>query len=100
MRLEDAIRDFQLVPPVDPRVTAQRRMADRPSGLGGVRVGLLDNRKANANVLLTSLGRGLEEHYQAGSTAMFEKPVFSRPSPEDLLSELERFDVVVTALGD
>ncbi|MPZ60988.1 MAG: hypothetical protein GEU93_06780 [Propionibacteriales bacterium] len=100
MRLEDAIRDFQLVPPIDPRVTEQRRMAERPTDLAGLRVGLLDNRKANANVLLTSIGGGLEERYGAGSTALFEKPVFSRPSPEHLLSELERFDAVVTALGD
>lgn len=100
MRLEDAIRDFQLVPPIDPRVTEQRRMAERPTDLRGVDIGLLDNRKANANVLLTSLGSGLEEHHGASSTALFEKPVFSRPSPEALLSELERFDVVVTALGD
>lgn len=100
MRLQDAIRDFQLVPPVDPRMMQGRRMANRPADLRDARVGLLDNRKGNANVLLSELGRGLEERYGAATTSMRVKPIFSRPSPEPLLAELETFDAVVTAIGD
>jgi hypothetical protein len=100
MKLADAIRDFQLVPPVDPRVSEGRRMAARPTDLRGARVGLLDNRKGNANVLLAALGRGLEDAHGAADVVLREKPIFSRPAPADLLADLATFDVVVTALAD
>ena len=100
MRLADAIRDFQLVPPVDPRVSDGRQMAARPPDLRCARVGLLDNRKGNANVLLAALGRGLEDVHDAAAVTLREKPIFARPAPDDLLADLETFDVVVTALAD
>lgn len=100
MDLHAAIRDFQLVPPVDPKLSEGRQMAPRPERLEGLRLGLLDNRKSNANVLLEELGRQLEtDHGVAGST-MLVKPIFSRPSPGELLTELEDYDAVLTAIGD
>ncbi len=100
MELHDAIRDFQLVPPVDPKLTEGRGMAPRPTSLDGLRIGLLDNRKSNANVLLDALGRGLQEEHGVASTTMLVKPIFSRPSPDELITELEDYDAVLTAIGD
>lgn len=100
MDLQDAIRDFQLVPPVDPKLSEGQEMADRPVELKGLRLGLLDNRKSNANVLLEELGRGLMEQYDVAGTSMLVKPIFSRPSPGELLTELEDYDAVLTAIGD
>lgn len=100
MKLHDAIRDFQLVPPVDPGAVAGRDMADRLPGLEGARIGLLDNRKGNANVLLEALGEHLRREHRAAAAEMREKPIFSRPSPEDMLRGLEEYDAVLTAIGD
>lgn len=100
MDLNEAIRNFQLVPPVDPKLSEGQDMAPRPETLDGLRIGLLDNRKSNANVLLEELGRGLQTQYAAAETRMLVKPIFSRPSPDDLLTELEDYDAVMTAIGD
>lgn len=100
MDLHDAIRDFQLVPPIDPNVAAGRSMAERPTDLRGARLGLLDNRKGNANVLIDALGEHLQRAHAAASAEMYVKPIFSRPSPSDLLGELTGFDAVITAIGD
>ena len=100
MELRDAIRDFQLFPPIDPRMSEERAMAPRLSDLRGKRVGLLDNRKSNANVLLSEMGRLLAAEHGAAEAVMLEKPIFSRPSPDELLTQLEDFDLVLTAIGD
>lgn len=100
MELRDAIRDFQLFPPIDPRMSEERSMAPRLATLRGMRVGLLDNRKSNANVLLGEMGRLLSDHHGVAEVHMVEKPIFSRPAPHELLSRLEEFDLVLTAIGD
>lgn len=100
MNLHDAIRDFQLVPPIDPSVTAGRNMADRPADMAGLRIGLLDNRKGNANVLIGELGVQLQRQHGTASADMLVKPIFSRPAPPELLEELTGFDAVITAIGD
>ena len=100
MNLSDAIRDFQLVPPVDPKVVEGTPMAERPASLGGARLAILDNRKGNANVLLTALGEQLRTRHGIADVTRYEKPIFSRPSPSELLDDLVSYDVVVTAIGD
>ncbi len=100
MNLQDAIRDFQLVPPVDPRMMESRALAPRPGDLAGARVGLLDNRKGNANVLLEAIGQRLVRDHGAASCELLVKPIFSRPSPPELLDKLASFDAVVTAVAD
>lgn len=100
MDLHDAIRDFQLVPPVDPKLSEGQDMAPRPADLQGLHLGLLDNRKSNANVLLDALGRGLVDQYGVADSTMLVKPIFSRPSPGELITELEDYDAVLTAIGD
>jgi hypothetical protein len=100
MELHDAIRDFQLVPPVDPKLSEEQQMAARLGDLQGRHIGLLDNRKSNANVLLAELGRLLQERFLVEATTMHVKPIFSRPAPDDLIDELRAYDAVLTAIGD
>ena len=100
MNLQDAIRDFQLVPPIDPTVTAGRTMAERPGDLRGLRLGLLDNRKGNANVLIDEIGGVLQRDHGAASADLMVKPIFSRPAPAELLEALAGYDAVITAIGD
>lgn len=100
MKIEDAIREFQLIPPIDPALAQSRDLAVREDDLSGTRVALLDNRKGNANILLTEIGEQLQQQHGVSEVKLFTKPIFSRPSPEALIEEVSRFDSVVTAIGD
>jgi hypothetical protein len=91
---------FDFVSPVDQRDADALAPAPRLSGLAGARLGLLDNRKGNGDVLLERLAERL-----AGDGARVgvrvEKRIFSRPaSAEDLDRLVAGADAVLTAIGD
>lgn len=100
MRIEDALRDFQLVAPVDPSISEERETADRLDTLVGIRLGLLDNRKGNANLLLDLIGDELRRQHEVADVDMLVKPIFSRPAPPDIVEALRDYDAVLTAIGD
>ncbi|SFS79192.1 UGSC family (seleno)protein [Saccharopolyspora flava] len=80
----------------------ETRLAKRPAGLVGARVGLLENTKQNAALLLTELAELLcAEHGAAGVELLRTKRAFAQPAPPELIAEYaERCDVVVTGVGD
>ena len=91
---------LDLVDPTDPATAAAHALAPRAGSLRSLRVALLDNRKGNANHLLTRLGDSLRAAGAADVT-LWSKPIFSRPAPDPLIAEIAaRCDVVVTAIGD
>jgi hypothetical protein len=100
MHIDDVVRDFQLVPPVDPSLAERRDLADRLSSLAGARLGLLDNRKGNADLLLKLTGEELRCHHGVTDLEMLVKPIFSRPAPPDIIEALRDYDAVLTAIGD
>lgn len=100
MKIEDAIREFQLIPPIDPALAQSRELAGREQNISETRVALLDNRKGNANTLLVEIGEQLQQDYGVAEIQLFTKPIFSRPSPEALIKEVNQFDLVMTAIGD
>ena len=77
-------------------------LAPRPADLRGLRVGLLDNTKHNALLLLTELGRMLVDEHGAADVSIVEtKRSFSVPIDEDIVRRYrEACDVVVTGVGD
>lgn len=77
-------------------------LAPRRPDLAGARVGLLDNTKHNAALLLREIGRLLvSEHGAAEVTEVQTKQVFSLPVPDDVVATyLRGCDVVVTGVGD
>lgn len=87
----------------DPRgiVAAQTRaMAPRINSIQGLRLGVLDNTKWNANKLLRALRDELEARglKRAG---YYRKESFSRFADPRLLDEIQaNSDLVVTAIGD
>jgi hypothetical protein len=95
------LEKYDLLSPIDSRDEQERVLAPRLSDLNGKVLGLLDNRKGNADHLLMRFGELLGEQY-ALKDIMFEtKPIFSRPAPDDLLDKFaSRCDVVLTAIGD
>lgn len=64
------------------------------------RIGLLDNTKGTADMLLDEVGRQLEASLGA-PTVRHHKELFSRPAPDHLLRSLtSQCDLVITAVGD
>ena len=59
-------------------------LAPRPASLDGLRPGILENRKANAKLLLERLVEGLRERHELGPTALRSKNA-SAPAPSSVL---------------
>lgn len=85
----------------DPSIAVRKAvpMAKRPERLSGKTVGLYDNTKEKADVILEVLGEELGKY--GVKTLMTQRGVhYSRPAPADLVEEMARkCDVVVCALG-
>jgi hypothetical protein len=68
---------------------------------GGIRLGVLDNSKANADHLLKLIVDGVKKEYQVDSVVVKRKPASSRPATEAMLDELaEEADLVISAMAD
>jgi hypothetical protein len=85
-----------------PAIAAPFAPAPRKRDLVGARLGLLENTKLNAALLLDEVGKLLvAEHGAAAVTLMRTKTAFALPAPDDLVAEYTReCDVVVTGVGD
>jgi len=76
-------------------------LSPRPASLRGLTVGLLDNTKPNATLLLEEIGRELAERYGIAATRLYTKDYFGTPVKPELLEQIvDEVDVVVTAVGD
>jgi hypothetical protein len=88
----------------DPRgsVSAQEKpLAPRLRQLQGIRLGILDNTKWNANKLLRRLRDELEREYRFTEINYYRKESFSKFADPALIREIAaRNDAVVTAIGD
>ncbi|GAA1123666.1 UGSC family (seleno)protein [Citricoccus alkalitolerans] len=78
------------------------KLSVRPDSLSGARIGLLDNTKHNAMLLLQTVGQLLvEEHGAVEVTLVETKRNFSVPVDEEIVSRYrEACDVVITGVGD
>jgi hypothetical protein len=88
---------------LDPTIqsdTQTSQLATRLPSLDGRRVGVLDNRKANADRLFDLVGSLLRERYAAEVVVRCQKPDFSRPAPDSMLRELRDCEAVITGVGD
>ena len=98
--VDEAVRKYNLLLPIDPEVERPKRVAAGRQTLDGKVLGLLDNRKGNADRLLLRIGERLGERYGLKDIVYLTKPIFSRPAPEDQIAQLKECDVVLTALAD
>jgi hypothetical protein len=80
-----------------PRLTLAARRPD----LSGLRVGLMDNTKHNAALLLTEIGKLLAADLGATVTVEATKANFAAPAPAELVERYRAAcDVVITGVGD
>jgi hypothetical protein len=73
----------------------------RPQSLTGLTVGLLENAKPNATVLLEAVARELKDKYGVREVRMFRKGYFGTPVEESVVQQmLHNCDFAVAAIGD
>jgi hypothetical protein len=74
--------------------------AARPADLAGKTVGLLDNTKEQADVILATLAEELKARYGVARIVMRRKEHYSKPAPDTLIEQMaQEVDVAVAALG-
>jgi hypothetical protein len=84
------------------RVDAVRvALAPRTAALKGLRLGVLDNTKWNANRLLRKTAALLEAEHGIAAVAYYKKESFSKIAEPALIAEIAaNSDIVLTAIGD
>src|SRR5690349_11389512 len=76
-------------------------LSARVPALDGLRLGVLDNTKWNANRLLRKITATLQEEFSFASVSYYRKESFSKDADPDLITEIANHnDIVLTAIGD
>ncbi len=92
------------IPVYDPRGVvdaAPLAMSPRVKKLQGLRLGLLDNTKWNANKLLRGVRDKLAQKHAFGAVNYYRKESFASAADPGLLDRIAaENDVVLTAIGD
>lgn len=90
-----------LVVPEAPAAQATAEVAERRIEARGIRLGVLDNSKGNADHLLQFMLERVRAEVQIESVVLLRKPTVNEPAPGALLDQLAReADIVVTAMAD
>jgi hypothetical protein len=94
--------DYKVVFDPRGRVEAERVMpAPRVAALDGLRLGILDNTKWNANKLLRRTAARLAERHRFAAVNTYRKESFSKVAEPALLARIAADnDIVLTAIGD
>lgn len=95
---------MRTIPVYDPRgvvEAAPLATAPRVRNLKGLRLGILDNTKWNANKLLRGVRDRLAEKHGFGAVNYYRKQGFSLNAAPELIAEITASnDIVVTAIAD
>jgi hypothetical protein len=85
--------------PLAARSIETRALARRPGSLRGLRIGVLDNSKPNADVLLHRVAALLAAEQSAAAVRSWQKPGSSKPALmiEEIAAQV---DVVLTGSAD
>ena len=91
---------FLVVPDAPIEDVAQLKASRSIKG-GGIRLGVLDNSKANADHLLKLIVEGVQKDFKVDSVVYKRKPASSRPATEQILDELAKeADLVISAMAE
>ncbi|MCH7843731.1 MAG: hypothetical protein IID01_13335 [Chloroflexi bacterium] len=75
-------------------------LAPRPANLSGKVVGLLDNTKEQADIILQTIGEALCERYGVEKVIIRRKEHYSKPAAEEMIDEMaNQVDVAIAGLG-
>jgi hypothetical protein len=91
------------LPWIDPTAGGGRAKispAPRPMDLAGRIVGLLDNTKEQADIILQTIGEALRERHGVAQVVIRRKEHYSKPAAERLIDELAgEVQVAIAAVG-
>ena len=90
---------IEVLNPVADSRASELPLARRESNLHGKTIGFLNNRKANAGLLLEKIAALLHERYGEFMVVKGEKNA-SMAVPDEVLTRLSHCDAVITAIGD
>jgi hypothetical protein len=92
---------IMLVMPEAPAPEAAATTGRRKAAAGGLRLGVLDNSKGNADHLLRYIVEGVKAGLPVASVVMKRKGSVSLPAAGDVLDQLAReADFVLSAMAD
>jgi hypothetical protein len=92
---------MEIFDPVGSSQAPSRALAPRPASLQGAVIGVLDNSKPNARVLLEGVARGLAEKLGAREVKRWRKPGASVGATASVLDEIAAHcEAVLTASAD
>ena len=90
-----------LVAPDAPMESVAQLKPERSLGAGGIRLGVLDNSKANADHLLNLIVEGVKKEFNVDTVVVRRKPTSSRPATDEMLDELAKeADLVISAMAE
>ena len=93
--------EYVLVDPTTQAIVAPFDGAPRLPTVAGIRLGIIDDSKRNADVLLEELAEVLRTRYEIADVRWHRKPSACRPADPAAIRELaETCDAVVIAIGD
>ena len=96
-----ALNPMVLMDPTVTTVGASADMALRTGSLDGLVVGLLNNGKRNADLILDATYRRLKERYRLAGTVQHSKGSASQPFTQDVIDDVaKRCQIAITAIGD
>lgn len=95
-------KNFEIFDPCGIVDIETRPLSTRKNTLDGLRIGILDNSKWNANKLLRGAAEALSQEIDFAAVNYYVKPQgFSSDAPKELIDEIAaENDVVMTAIGD
>jgi len=74
--------------------------AQRLTSLNGVTVGIISNGKKGTKPFFDALARELREHYGVAKVVQLTKSNYSAPVEPELLNEAERWQALISGVGD
>ena len=90
-----------LVVPDAPMEDVAQLKSERTLSDKGIRLGVLDNSKGNADHLLQMIIDGVKKEFKVDSVVMTRKPFSSKPATDEVLDKLTKeADLVVSAMAD
>ena len=72
----------------------------RPASLEGLRLGILDNGKPNAQHVVATAARGVGGRVSLAEVMEVTKPIASRPIADEALVRFKGFDAAIVGVGD
>ena len=84
-----------------PAQVAEGKITQRGISKNGIRLGVLDNSKGNADHLLKMIVEGVRAQVPLASVTIARKPYVSMAAPPETLDKLAReADIVISAMAD